>query len=46
MSYLNPRRLHFRLSIMFELKTMAEELLGQPLANGDFAGPRFRYMPD
>jgi len=41
-----PKKMSDALSTMFELKTVAEELLEQPLPGGGFAGPRFRYMLD
>src|SRR5436190_9724173 len=41
-----PKKMSDAQSTMFELKTVAEELLEQPLADGGFAGPRFRYMLD
>jgi len=41
-----PKKMSDALSTMFELKTVAEELLERPLAGGGFAGPRFRYMLD
>lgn len=40
----NPEKMSDALGTMFELKTVADELLRQRLNSGEFAGPRFRYV--
>jgi ferritin-like protein len=40
----NPGKMQDALGTMFELKTVADDLLQQRLNSGEFAGPRFRYV--
>jgi hypothetical protein len=41
-----PDKMQAAFGLMFELRTLAEELLRQPLDTGEFAGPRFRFVSD